>query len=187
MIATNIIGIVVFAVSFGISLFLLIGTFFKNVGVNCLGTVSSLFFLAFPMFCFAFEQAMFFWAPYAWGVSIIFILLNLYFVVIEYFCMVGSVIAGKKHLYKFGYTLMPRRYSYDDVIGFTMKYSSGNVLSRFGRSRVKTYDMELHFADQTRAEFSVKAEDDKKVSYFKEMLVSHHCRRDGRCRKQKRR
>lgn len=183
---TLILGIFIFTVSILLSLFSLIGKIFRNIGAMSFGIFTNIFFIIFPCFCLMFEIEMIYNSPDVWGVAYFFIALNLYFIAIEYFCLVGSAVFTKNHIYRLSKFLIFKKYSYDDVIGYVMKKVSGVKYGRGGPRKVITFDVEIYFSDDTLAEFSTRDEYDSKISYIKNLLEEHRCHRNGRIKKSKR-
>lgn len=180
MLVTFIIGLIVFIISFLLSVFVLLGTIVKNVGATSLGIFPAIFFLMFPCLCLVAERGIYLYAPYAWGVSYIFIALNAYLIAMQYFSLVGSAIFTKNSIYRFTRFLVWKRHTYDDVIGYVMKNTSGRFVRRFGHSNAVTFDVEIYFADNQYVFFSTKDRFNKKVAYIKLALEEHHCHRNGR-------
>ena len=180
MLVTFIIGLVIFLISFLLSLLNALGTIFKKVGATSFGIIPVLFLLLFPCFCLTLELAMFYTAPHVWGIAYFFIVMNVYFCVMQYILLVGSAIFTKNNIYRLTKFLVWKKYSYDDVIGYIMKKSSGRVVRRFGQSTVVTFDVEIYFSNNQYASFSTKDQNNRKVAYIKQLLEEHHCHRNGR-------
>ena len=178
--ATFIIGLVIFIISFLLSLLIVLGTIFKKVGATSFGIIPVLFFLLFPCFCLIMELAMFHTAPHVWGIAYFFIAMNAYFFVLQYIFLVGSAIFTKNNIYRLTKFLTWKKHTYDDVIGYVMKKSSGRVVRRFGQSTVVTYDVEIYFSDKQYASFSTKDQNNRKVVHIKQLLEEHNCHRNGR-------
>ncbi|MBQ8696484.1 MAG: hypothetical protein IJ519_02085 [Clostridia bacterium] len=162
------------------------GKILRNVGVISFGIITNIFIIIFPLFCLIFELEMIYNSPDVWGVAYFFIALNLYFIAIEYFFLVGSAVFTKNNIYRLSKFLIFKKYSYDDVIGYVMKKDSGVIYRRGGPRKVITFDVEIYFSDDTLAEFSTKDEHDSKILYIKNLLEEHHCHRNGRIKKSKR-
>ena len=180
MLVTFIIGLGIFLISFLLSLLIALGTIFKKIGATSFGIIPVLFFLLFPCFCLTLELAMFYTAPHVWGIAYFFIVMNVYFCVMQYIFLVGSAIFTKNNIYRLTKFLVWKKYSYDDVIGYIMKKSSGRVVRRFGQSNVVTFDVEIYFSNNQYASFSTKDQNGRKVAYIKQLLEEHHCHRNGR-------
>jgi hypothetical protein len=180
LLVTFIIGLVIFLISFLLSLLIALGTIFKKVGATSFGITPVLFFLLFPCFCLTLELAMFHTAPHVWGIAYFFIAMNAYFVVMQYIFLVGSVIFTKNSIYRLTKFLIWKKHTYEDVIGYVMKKSSGRVVRRFGQSTVVTFDVEIYFSNNQYASFSTKDQNNRKVAYIKQLLEEHHCHRNGR-------
>ena len=180
MFVTLIIGLCIFLISFLLSLLIALGTIFKKVGATCFGITPVLFFLLFPCFCLMLELAMFHTAPHVWGIAYFFIVLNSGFLVIQYVFLVGAAIFTKNSIYRLTKFLTWKKYSYDDVIGYVMKKTSGRVLRKYGQAIVVTFDVEIYFNDNQLADFSTKDQNTRKVVYIKQLLEDHHCHRNGR-------
>ena len=180
MLVTFIIGLVIFLITFLLSLLIALGTIFKKVGATSFGITPVLFFLLVPCFCLTVELAIFHTAPHAWGIAYFFIAMNAYFVVMQYILLVGSVIFTKNSIYRLTKFLIWKKHTYEDVIGYVMKKSSGPVAGRFGPRTVVTFDVEIYFSDNQYASFSTKDQNNRKVTYIKQLLEEHHCHRNGR-------
>ena len=186
MLATLIIGLVIFIVSFSLSLLIALGTISKKVGTTNFGIALVLFFIFFPCFCLAFELAIFYPTPNVWGIAYFFIAMNVYFLVILYFFIVGSAIFTKKSIYRLTKFLLWKKYSYDDVIGYVMKKSSGIVAGRFGQRKAVTFDVEIYFNDNQYSSFSTRDQNNIKVAHIKQLLEEHKCHKNGRIKKKSR-
>ncbi|MGM9637482.1 MAG: hypothetical protein ACI3YK_05810 [Eubacteriales bacterium] len=173
-------GVLFFILSMLLSLLYFIGSFFKHVGISSFGVIPVLFILICPIVLLILELAMYHYAPHVWGIAYIFIVLNIYLLVLQYFLLLGSTVFTKNHIYRLTASLTFRKYSYSDVIGYVMKYSSGTVIRKFGVSKVRTYDTEVYFADQQYAHFSTNKPDAGKVACIKKLLEAHHCPKNGR-------
>jgi len=175
-----IIGLGIFLVSFLLSLLIAFGTIFKKVGATSFGIIPVLFFLLFPCFCLTLELAMFHTAPHVWGIACFFVAMNAYFLVMQYIFLVDSAIFTKNNIYRLTKFLVWKKYSYDDVIGYVMKKSTGRVVRRSGQSTVVTFDVEIYFNDNQYASFSTKDQNNRKVAHIKQLLEEHHCHRNGK-------
>ena len=186
MLATFIIGLVIFIISCLLSLLIALGTIFKKVGATSFGITPILFFLLFPCFCLTMELAMFQNAPHVWGIAYFFIALNTCFLVIQYIFLVGSAIFTKNSIYRLTKFLIWKKHNYDDVIGYVMKKSSGRVVHRFGQHTVVTFDVEIYFSNNQYTSFSTKDQNNRKVAHIKQLLEEHHCHRNGRIKRKSR-
>ena len=180
MVCTMIIGAVFFALSALLGLLVLCGALFKNIGATHFGILGTLFFLLFPCFCFGMQVTLYLTAPHVWGLAWFFIVLNVYFLVLQYIHLVGSAVFTRSSIYRLTRFLVWKRHSYDDVIGYVMKKSSGVIWRRFGSRKVVTFDVEIYFTGDQYASFSTKDRSNRKVEYITKMLEDHHCRRNGR-------
>ena len=180
LLVTFIIGLGLFLISFLLSLLIALGTIFKKVGATSFGIIPVLFFLFFPCFCLTMELAIFQNAPHVWGIAYLFIAMNTYFLVLQYIFLVGSAIFTKNNIYRLTKFLIWKKHTYDDVIGYVMKKSSGRVVRKFGQSTVVTFDVEIYFSDNQHASFSTKDQNSRKVAHIKKLLEEHHCHRNGR-------
>ena len=186
MFVTFIIGLVIFVISFMLSLLIAFGTIFKKIGATSFGVIPVLFFLLFPCFCLTLELVMFHIAPHVWGIAYVFVAINAYFLAIQYIFLVGSAIFTKSSIYRLTKFLVLKKYSYDDVIGYVMKKSAGRVVGKFGQRTVVTFDVEIYFSDNQYASFSTKDQNNRKVVHIKQLLEEHHCHRNGRIKKKSR-
>lgn len=88
---------------------------------------------------------------------------------------------GKKYIYRLNKFLIPKRYSYKNVIRYRMNYSSGIIHTRYvGPKKVITYDFEIYFNDKMYSEFSVNKHNNKKITYIKKLLEENHCKKNGK-------
>ena len=76
--------------------------------------------------------------------------------------------------------LIWEKHTYEDVIGYVMKKSTGRIFSRFGEKTVVTFDVEIYFSNNQYASFSTKDQNNRKVAYIKQLFEEHHCHRNGR-------
>ena len=183
MLATLIIGLVIFIISFLLSLLIVLGSICKKVGATNFGIAPVLFFIFFPCFCLALELAIFYPTPNVWGVAYFVIAMNAYFLFIQYFFLIGSAIFTRNCIYRLTKLLLWKKHSYNDVIGYVMKKSSGTTFGRFGERTAVMFDVEIYFNDNQYASFSTKDQNNRKVTYIKQMLEEHHCHRNGRIKK----
>lgn len=180
MLVTFIIGLVAFIISFLLSSLIALGAVFKKIGTTSFGIIPILFLLLVPCFFLTMELKMLYFAPHAWGINLLFIVMNAVFLVLQYISLVGSAIFTKNSIYRLTKFLTWKKYSYDDVIGYIMKKSSGLVVTRIGRHNVVTFDVEIYFSDNQYASFSTKDQNDRKVAHVKQLLKEHHCCPNGR-------
>lgn len=183
MFITNILGIVIFAISFLVLLFLFVGAICKNFGVSTFNVGTVIFMMFFAVMCFAFEHMILDESPQVSGVAVFFVMLNALLLPTLYFLTVGAVILGKKHIYRVNHFLILKKHPYDDIIGYTIKKTGGTVQGKFGSKRVEMYDVEIHFKGNHLAAFSTSKNSDRKIVYFKEVMTLHNCHRNGRIRK----
>ena len=182
--ATFVIGLAIFIISLSLSLLTALGTIFKRVGATAFGIIPILFLLFSPCLCFVLELVIFHFAPHAWGIAYIFIVMNVGFLALQYVLLVGSAIFTKNSIYRLTQFLVWKKHTYDDVIGYVMKKSSGLVTTRFGQHTVVTFDVEIYFNDNQYASFSTKDQSNRKVAYIKQLLEEHHCHRNGRIKRE---
>lgn len=168
-----VIGGVVFGITLLLSLLWLIGTLFKNVGVTYFNPVGLLFYIAFPFLCFGMEAMVFDLVPHAWEVAIIPIVMNLYFLFLQYIHYVGSLIIGKKYIYRIGHGFIIRKYTFDKIKKCSGNYSTGTVASKVSRRQVTTFDIQVRFSDGTQGEFSANNENSPKARYFLDTIKAY--------------
>ena len=180
MFVTQIISNLVFVISLVLSIFDILTCLFKNVGATYFGFSSWFLYLLVPFFLYAMAQMILFIAPDVWGLAYIFIVLHVVCLLIPYNLLVGTLFFGKKHIYRLNNFLIPKRYSYKDVIRYRMKYDSGIIHYRFGPKKVITYDFEIYFSDKQCSEFGVKKHDDRKVVCIKKILENNRCKKNGK-------
>lgn len=181
MVVTNIVGTAFFVISLISAFFIILAGKLKCFGVTYFGFENMSFFVVTPVVFFIVERAMFYYD--VWWASIIFIVMNTGIVVAEFLIMLNSGVFGKNNLYRLTPFMIFKRYSYGDVIGYKMKLTAGTVVRKFGQKTVKTYDIEIYLSDNTYISFSVKNDDNPKIAHIKSLLESHHCRRNGRIKK----
>ena len=180
MFVTFVIGLTFFVISFSLSLLTALSTFSKRIGVNSLGVTPVLLFLLAPCFFLTLELAIFYTVPDAWGTAYIFVVMNALLLVMQYIFFVGSAIFTPNSIYRLTKFLVWKKHTYDDVIGYVMKKSSGQVSTRLRKHTVVTFDVEIYFNDNQFAFFSTKDPDNTKVVYIKLLLEEHNCPRNGR-------
>ena len=78
------------------------------------------------------------------------------------------------------YFLIPKRYSYKDVVRYRMQYDSTIHHSRFGPHKIISYEVEIWFSDNKYSSFSTKNQDRRKVRYIKNLLTENHCKQNGK-------
>ena len=177
MFVTQIISVSVFIISLLLSSVVIFASLFKNVGITC-GISSWILFLSIPFLPFALEQMIFQTAPDVFGIAYIFIVMNVFSLIIPYYILVGTPIFGKKYIYRVTYFLTLKKYSYKDVIRYRMKYESGRTFGRFSHEKVITYMFEIYFSDKHYSEFHVKKQNDKKITYIKKILEDNRCKKN---------
>ena len=137
------------------------------------------FYSILPLFPFSLEQFVFHFSPDVWGMAYIFIAMNAFFAIIPYYFLIGTLFFGKKYIYRLNKFLIPKRYSYKNVIRYRMNYSSGIIHTRYvGPKKVITYDFEIYFNDKMYSEFSVNKHNNKKITYIKKLLEENHCKKN---------
>lgn len=184
MLATQIICIFVFLISFILALTAMLGGVLKNVGITYYGFSTLFFHFVLSVFPYGLGQMCLCVAPDVWGIAYIFIAVNLLFAILPYYFLVGSLVFGKKYIYRLTPFLVPKRYSYKNVIRYRMNYSSGIVHSRYsGPKKVITYDFEIYFDDNKHSEFNVNSHDNKKIIYIKSLLEEKRCKKNGKIKK----
>jgi len=178
---TFIFGTAIFLISLALSLYYLFGVICRNVGVTSFGISIPIFMFVAPVLFWNLGVYVLRESRQIWGIAFIFIFMNLMFVVIQYFLLVGSVIFTKKYIYRVTKFLLLKRYTYDQVIGYTMKKDSGWSYSRFGgKHKAITYEVQIFFTDKKYSNFALKNEESRKAIRIKGILEEHNCRRDGR-------
>lgn len=169
----TVIGSAVFAITLLLSFLWLIGSLFKNVGVTYFNPAGLVFYIAFPFLCFWMEGMVFDSAPHAWGVAIIPIVLNLYFLFLQYVHFIGSMIIGKRNIYRIGHAFIIRKYTFDKIKKCSGNYSSGIVASKVSRKKVTTFTVQVRFSDGTQGEFSTNHKDTPKARYFLDTIKAY--------------
>jgi len=176
-----IIGAAVYAITVLFGAFMLIGGLCKRVGTTYFGVLTILLpYSGFTIF-YVIELAIFYYSPHAWGISCFFIALRTFGVVLLYISfIVDSAVFTDKHIYRLTKLLLFKKYSYQDVIGYVMKKTSGMVRSRFRNRIVLTYDVEIYLNDGKCVSFSTRRENDKKIVFLKDLLIKNNCAKKGR-------
>lgn len=185
MFATQIIGCVVFVLSLILAIIALLSCVFKNIGATYYGISTLCIYFVIPVFPFFLEQIVFVFAPYAWGLAYIFIGMNILFAFVIFGMLEGTVILGRKNIYRLNSFLIPKKYSYEDVIRYRMNYHSGIVHLGLGPKKVITYNFEIYFNDGEYSLFCAKKENNRKVSYIKSILEEKRCKRNGKVKEGK--
>lgn len=180
MLATNLISIIVFALSAALSLFALLGSLSRRVGIEHYG--ANLFFLFGAGIFFATAQGILQTAPPAWGAAYIGIVLTLFLILLQSFLLHGTLLFTKRAIYRLQ-LLLPRRYRYEQVIGYTAKNEAGTAHSRFGSRRVVSYIIRIYFGDNRISEVDTAHENTRTARYVKNALEQHKCHRNGRSRR----
>jgi len=166
-----IIGTIICVLSVPLILLMLSGALFKRVGITYMGWFSTLFLAAMPFLFYAAQLAIYKYSPQAWGVVFLPLFLGLYSLVICYIACAGTVILGKRYVYRLGYFMEPHRYDYSQVKNCIGKSDSGWIYSRGGGSKLVThYDVVITFRDGTEGSFGVKDKYAKKARYFFRVL-----------------
>lgn len=186
MTATFIIGLILFIVSISLSILAALGAMCKNVGVSTFGAFQVLILLLSPCFFFLMELVVYHYAPEAFGVAYLFIVMNILLIALQYILLIGSAVFTKNSIYRLTKALVFKRYAYDDVIGYDMKKSSGIIRTRLGKKTVVLFDVEIYFNDGQYAYFSTKERSDTKAQNVKRLLEEHHCHRNGRIKRKTR-
>ena len=180
MFVTQIISTTIFVISLLLSFLCILTSLFKNVGATYFGISSWIIYVIIPFFPFVLEQGILRTAPDVWGIAYIFIVFHLLLLLLPYYLLVGTLIFGKKHIYRVNHFLILKKYSYNDVIRYRMKYESGITLTRFGHKKVITYMFEIYFFDKHYSEFHVNKHNDRKITYIKKILEDNRCKKNKR-------
>ena len=184
MLVTHVISIVVFALSCALSLLTLMGSLSRRVGVESYGI--SFFFLLGAAFSFAMAQGLLQTSPAVWGLAYLGIGLTILLILLQGFWLQGTLFFTKRSIYRLHF-LLPRRYRYEQVIGYTAKKEAGMAHSRFGSRRVVSYVIRIYFDDNRISEVDTAHENTPTARYIIAALAQHQCRRNGRSRPKKRR
>ena len=184
MTATFIIGLILFIVSISLSVLTVCGAMCKNVGVSTFGAFQVLILLLSPCFFFMMELVVYHYAPEAFGVAYLFVFMNILLIAMQYIMLIGAAVFIKNSIYRLTKALIFKRYSYDDVIGYVMKKSSGVIRTRLGKKTVVTFDVEIYFNDGKCSFFSTKEQSDTKAQNIKRLLEEHNCHRNGRIKRE---
>ena len=193
LVVTAIIGAVIFLITFLLSFFVFlvaivgsVGRMFKKCTATGVYLFPSLFWLLFPCFCLAAELALYHYAPHAWGVAYFFIAVNVLYIVIPYFAICHSAIFTGKRIYRFTKFLFWETLTYEDVIGYVMKKTAYTRGGRFGQDKVLEYEMEVYFRNGAYTDDTAKNKTNSRLLVLKQLLESHHCRRNGRLKEKNR-
>ena len=184
MLVAHVISIVVFALSCALSLFLLLASLFRCAGTDYLG--AGAFFLLGAVVFFATAQGILQTSPAVWGLAYLGIVLTVLLILLQGFLLQGTLFFTKRSIYRLHF-LLPRRYRYEQVIGYTAKKEAGTVHSRFGSRRVASYVIRIYFDDNRISEVDTAHENTRTARYIIAALAQHQCRRNGRSRPKKRR
>ena len=179
MLVTQIIAWTVFIISVAFTITCCIFGILKNVGSEEFG-LSMVFFALLLVFPLGMVHVFLFQIPEAWGASYIFIFVNILISLAPYCLLQSSLIFTKNHIYRLNYFLIPKRYSYKDVVRYRMQYDSTIHHSRFGPHKIISYEVEIWFSDNKYSSFSTKNQDRRKVRYIKNLLTENHCKQNGK-------
>ena len=182
MFVTQIISHTIFLISLFLSIMAILTCLFKNVGATYFGISSWLLYLLIPFFPYMLEQMILLVAPDVWWIVYIFIIANLFFILIPYNLLIGTLIFGKKNIYRVTPFLMLKRYSYQDVIRYSMKYNSEILHTRFGQKKVIVYNFEIYFSDKQCSDFGVNKHNDRKITCIKNILEDNRCKKNEKIR-----
>ena len=180
MLVAQIISVALFVISLLMIAIVIIASLFKNVGISRLGILSWIAYFLIPFLPFVLEQMLFQTAPEIFGAAYIFIFMNVLGLTIPYFLLVGTTIFGKQHIYRITCFFTLKKYAYEDVIRYRMKYESGVMHTRLGQRKVIDYVFEIYFSDCHYSEFSVDKHNDKRIACIKKILEDHRCRQNKR-------
>ena len=180
MLVAQIISVSLFVISLLLITIIILASLFKNVGISSLGISSWIAYFLILFLPFVFEQMLFQTAPEIFGVAYIFIFMNAIGLIMPYFLLVGTTIFGKQYIYRITYFLTLKKYSYEDVIRYRMKYESGIVHTRLGQRKVITYVFEIYFSDYHYSEFGVDKHNDRRITCIKKILENHRCSQNKR-------
>ena len=183
MLFTQIISHVILGISLFLTILALSFGFFKNIGATYFGFSTILLYLLISLFPYVLSQGILYTAPHAWGIAYIFIVFHAFCLIIPYCILVGTLIFGKKNIYRLNHFLIPKKYSYKDVIRYRMKYESGTFHTRFGPKKSIVYNFEIYFFDKKSSEFAVNKHNDRKVTFIKNILEEKRCRVNGKIKK----
>ena len=178
MVITQIIGFVVFCLSFLLMLCVFIGGMSKRVGISWYGFSTALFFGLLTLAPYILQLALYYTWPDGWGVAYVFIVINLFSLLLFYTILLNATVLGKRHIFRVTYFLIPKKYSYRDVVRYRMKYEGGVLHTRFGPTRTCAYAIEIYFNDGTESCFGVNSENSRKVVYIKRTLENNRCKKN---------
>ena len=180
MLVTFIIGLIIFIISLLLGLAVLFGAFFKSVGSTSFGIFTPMILVLASCMFYAMGLFIIHDAPHAWGIAYFPITINAACVLAFYGMLMNSAIFTKKRIYILTKFLTFKKHSYDDVIGYVMKKTSGIAYNRFGGHTVQTYAVEIYLNSNKYISFSTSRDSDRKIKYIKQLLQDHHCHRNGR-------
>ena len=164
----------VFAVSVLLVIISVVGAFFKNVGTTNFGLISSIGIMLLPIGMYVLAIVALHYDT-VWVAYVAFAL-NLYFLLLQYFVFSFAVFT-KNRIYRLTRYFVLKKYSYSDVMGYTMKKTSGKILTRSGQKTVYTFDVEISFIDGKCVSFSTKDSTQRKIQHIKSLLEEHKCKK----------
>lgn len=165
-----IIGGILFVISMVLSLFLTVGSLFKNIGVSYFNVIGSLLFLLFPVFCLWLEWLIYDPSSTTWVVMLFPLLLNLYFIFVLYIALIGSMIIGRKHIYRLGHGFLLHKYTFDKVKRCSGSYSTDTLVIKGCRTKSTIFNVTVTFSDGSKGDFATSSKESRKAQYFLDTL-----------------
>ena len=155
-----------------------IGGMSKRVGISWYGFFKTFFLAVLCLVLYLSELLLYYTCPDVWGAVYVFIVMNLFLALAFYVLLLNATVFGKRHIFRVTYFLIPKKYSYRDVIRYRMKYESDVFYTRFGPERTRCYAVEIYFNDGTENCFGVNSENSRKVVYIKKTLENNRCKKN---------
>lgn len=174
-----VIGGILFVISMILSLLLTIGSFFKNIGVSYFNVIGLLLFLLFPVFCLWLEWVIYDPSSTAWVVMLFPLILNLYFIFVLYIALIGSMIIGRKHIYRLGHNFLLHKYTFDEVKRCSGSYSTDTLVIKGHRTKSTIFNVTVTFSDGSKGDFATKSKESRKAQYFLDTLNTYRKKRSS--------
>lgn len=141
-------------------------------------TVSGTILMPFISLTFhCIQQAICYYAPEVWWISILFFLFILCILLAMWFMLIGTLIVKEDCIYRLGWYMVFRKYTYADVDHYIVGWDTSTIVGRFGSRKVSTYEIDIQFNDKTYSSISFRNENVPKAVLLRDNLRSHRCRR----------
>ena len=123
------------------------------------------------------ERSICRYAPEVWWISILFLLLNGFLLIVDWYMLAGTLIVKDDCLYRLRPYPVFRKYTYAEIEYYMLGWDRTTSNTRFGSRRSSTYEIDVQFCDKAYSTISFRNENSSKAILLREALRAHRCRR----------